>query len=459
MAAPVPSVRAPRAIIAPDQPLADAVRTTLATGVAGMTYYEPTAIAGEIEPVHQIRVAVRRLRATVQLCAGALHGSRVRTYKRDLPWLGQAAGAVRDCDVIEALIRECGGRLDPALAGALTPLCDALAIGRRAAHAAFVEELRTKRYAQMCDRLAHPLLRRALPATAAGCSAPAMIAPIARSVRKAGKRIGGDAPPELFHRLRVRIKRLRYALEMLAEMGAKRSRKALLRLEQMQELLGMHQDVVSTTAWLRAYAADAGPVPPETLMAAGAIIQALVMRREKLAARARRRWRKIVRSGVLDDALKEVSRAAEQRLESARRAEAESARQAEAARQAAAASAAQIDADKDPDRLAVVGVGESVAQVPPQSEVPLFATKLSPENAALPPQDSSIGEVAPPPAHNEPTPAPDESRPVSSDASNPVAPAAGVAATPQPIGVTPEVNAATPEAGDVPPITPILTNG
>src|SRR5216684_2450317 len=121
MDAPPTSTRTPRTVIAPDLPLGDAVRLTLATATASMMCHEAAAIAGEIESVHQMRVATRRLRAAVQLFAGAIHGSRVRIYKRDLPWLGQAAGAVRECDVIEALIRECGERLDPALAGALTP--------------------------------------------------------------------------------------------------------------------------------------------------------------------------------------------------------------------------------------------------------------------------------------------------------------------------------------------------
>src|ERR1700693_5503559 len=112
MAAPMPPARVPRAVIAPDLPLADAVRLTLTTAVAAMRYHEAAAIAGEIEPLHQMRVAARRLRATVQLFAGAIHGSRMRIDKRDLPWLGRAAGAVRECDVIEALIRDCGGRLD-----------------------------------------------------------------------------------------------------------------------------------------------------------------------------------------------------------------------------------------------------------------------------------------------------------------------------------------------------------
>jgi CHAD domain-containing protein len=402
MAAPAPSARAQRAVIAPDLPLADAIRLTLATAVTAMMHHEAAAIAGEIEPLHQMRVATRRLRATVQLFAGAIHGSRLRIYKRDLPWLGQMAGAVRECDVIEALIRECGGRLDPALAGALTPLCDALAANRKTEHAGFVAELRAKRYAQMCERLANPLLRRAIPANGAGCNAPAMIAPIAASARRAGRRIGREEPPELLHRLRVRIKRLRYALEMLFEMGGKRSRKALMRLEQMQELLGVHQDVVSTIGWLRTYAGNAGAVAPETLMAVGAMLQALVMRREKLAARARRRWRKIVRSGIIGDALEEISRAAEQRLESAREAE--------------AARTPQIETGHDPRGAAPAIVHEDpqLAQNQPPGEDPAFA-------------------------HNEHPLA------AESGATDSVTPAAGAIATPEP--------------ADARPSTPIPTNG
>jgi CHAD domain-containing protein len=326
-----PPTRTPRALIAPASPLDKAARFALAIGVAAMKQHETAAIAGEIEPLHQMRVSARRLRATVQLFAGVIHGSRVNIYQRDLPWLGRAAGAVRECDVIEALIRDCGKHLDPTLATALTPLTAVIAASRDAEHARFVEDLRSPRYERMCTRLADPLLRRALPATDAGCNAPAMLAPLARSVRKAGKRIVRDAPPELFHRLRVRIKRLRYALEMLVEMGGKRSRKAVMRLERMQELLGLHQDAVSTAAWLRAYATGADGVAPETLMAVGATLQTLVERRQQLATRAYRRWRKIVRSGVIDEALKEISAAADQRLGSIRAARAEAEREAHAA--------------------------------------------------------------------------------------------------------------------------------
>lgn len=331
MDASAPSPRALKATVAPDLAIAEAARLTLATGVAAMKQHEAAAIAGDIEALHQMRVGTRRIRASVQLFAGVIHGSRMRIYKRDLPWLGQAAGSVRDCDVMEALLRDCGHHLEPALATASASIADAISTRRDAEHARFVAQLRTPRYTQMCARLADPLLRRALPSTDAGCNAPAMIAPIARSVRKAGKRIARNAPPALFHRLRVRIKRLRYALEMLIELGGKRSRKALMRLEQMQELLGVHQDTVTATAWLREYALGEQGVAAETLMAVGATIQMLVDRRQQLATRAYRQWRKTIHSGVINDALEEISVAAERRLEVVREAQAEAERQARAA--------------------------------------------------------------------------------------------------------------------------------
>jgi CHAD domain-containing protein len=370
MAASAPPSRAPRAVIVPDLPIADAARLAMATGVAAMMHHEAEALAGEIEPLHQMRVAARRLRATVQLFAGVIHGSRLATYKRDLPWLGREAGAVRECDVIEALIRDCGLKLDPALAGGLTPLIDTIAASRDADLARFANDLRTRRYGKMCERLVDPLLRRALPVTDVGCNSASMIEPISRSVRKAGKHLSRGAPPELFHRLRVRIKRLRYALEMMAEMGGKRAQKALMRLEEMQELLGLQQDVVATVAWLRTYAGNAKDVPPETMMAVGAILQMLVEEREKLAARAYRKWKKVAHSGVIEDALAEISHAARHRLESAR--------DAQAATQAQAA--AELDAQADPVDDPPLEV-EDPMPADAESDAPVAATPADRDDA------------------------------------------------------------------------------
>jgi CHAD domain-containing protein len=369
-------ISVPRALIAADSSIADSARLALAAGLAALKHQETAAMAGEIEPVHQMRVSLRRLRATVGLFATVIHGSRRRVYERELKWLGRAAGGLRDCDVMGELLRDGSAHIDPAFAPALAPVARALAGRRDAELSLFAQDLRTKRYQRMCELFAVPLLRRALPATDVGCYAPAMIAPIASKVRKAGKGItAADVPPALFHRLRVRVKRLRYAFEMLSGMGGKRVRRALARLEQMQELLGAHQDLVATLAWLRAYAESAEAVAPETLIAVGALMQTLGERRWKLATQTYRRWRKLSREEFINDALKEITRLAERRLDSYREAQAANARQAqaEADRDTPAAPATSADAvpDLSPNQIvADIVIADPIAPTPVDASAP-----------------------------------------------------------------------------------------
>jgi CHAD domain-containing protein len=63
----------------------------------------PRALAGEEEPVHQMRVAGRRLRVALPLLAKGPEGRRVRRAGRVLRQLTRAAGAGRDLDVSVAL--------------------------------------------------------------------------------------------------------------------------------------------------------------------------------------------------------------------------------------------------------------------------------------------------------------------------------------------------------------------
>jgi CHAD domain-containing protein len=383
---------APRALVAPDSSIADSARLALAGGVTALKHYETAAVAGEIEPVHQMRVSVRRLRATIRLFATVIHGARKRIYERELKWLGQAAGGVRDCDVMAELLRDCSAHLEPTLAESLTPVVKALAARRATELSRFVDDLRTKRYARMCERLADPLLRRAVPAIDVGCYAPVMIAPIARKVRKADKRIAAaDVPPALFHRLRVRVKRLRYAFEMLPGMCGKRSRKALARLEQMQELLGAHQDLVATLAWLRNYAGGAHDVAPETLMAVGALVQTLGERRQKLAVQTYRRWRKVARAGVIKDALNEISRLAQRRLESNREAQAEADRQKQTQTERQAPAENEHPAQAEAERQLPTASTADADALPyaPRNHVTAEAVASAPGASTPPPSDDA----------------------------------------------------------------------
>ena len=302
-------VRPSKIVLSPDDPLGAAARAAITQGVEALRQMQPGAIAGDVESLHQLRVAARRLRAAIELFAGVLHGSRVRVYKRDLPWLGQAAGMVRECDVAGDLIRARSAKLDPQMAEALAPIYDALAERRKAEHQAFVAITNSKRYVLLTERLSQPMIRKVEAGITVRGKAALMIRPIARGVVRVGSRLAEDSPPQLFHRLRVRVKRLRYSLEMLTPLGGKRHKKALARLEAMQEILGLYQDGIATVAWLRSHC-DSGAVSPATLLAAGALIQSLLKRQRKLAGRCLKRWKRVERNGIIREAIAEIGRKA-----------------------------------------------------------------------------------------------------------------------------------------------------
>jgi CHAD domain-containing protein len=302
-------VRPSKIALSPDDPLGAAARAAIVQGVEALKQMQAGAIAGDVESLHQLRVATRRLRAAIELFTGVLHGSRVRIYKRDLPWVGQAAGMVRECDVAGDLIHARSAKLDPQMVDALAPIYEALAERRKAEHEAFVAITNSKRYVLLIERLSLPMIRKVDAGITVRSRAAVMMRPIARSAVRAGSRLAEDSPPEWFHRLRVRVKRLRYALEMLTPLGGKRHKKALARLEATQEILGLYQDGIATVAWLRSHC-DSGTVPPATLLAAGALIQSLLKRQRKLAARCLKRWKRVERSGIIREAIAEIGRKA-----------------------------------------------------------------------------------------------------------------------------------------------------
>jgi CHAD domain-containing protein len=233
-----------------------------------------------------------------------------------LPILGRAAGAVRDCDALAELLHKNSAALDPETARALIPAYQALADRRVAAMRALTTFLNSRRYQNLLVRLA-PTLTKTLPPTATILTrAPTLLQPVARAAGRAGARLASDSPPAVFHNLRTRLKRMRYAVEMLDQIAGKRTAKTLKKLRAMQEELGELQDLVTTSAWLREFA-RARALVPETLIATGALMQYLNQRQAKIADRAFRRWKKFEHSAGLSKALIEIGAVAHDRQSAA----------------------------------------------------------------------------------------------------------------------------------------------
>jgi CHAD domain-containing protein len=293
------------------QLLGDAAREAIVFGSGALERYRAAAGVGETEPIHQLRVTARRLRASLQLFGRVIHAAYVRTIERDLAWMAQAAGGAREPEITAGIFRSRAGKLDPALAASLETIHTTLSRERSEKLKQLSKVVESKRYRRILERLEHPRLRRVDADSLLAQRAASMLRPIARAVGRAGTDLDQSSAPITIHRLRVRVKRLRYAIEMLSGLGGKRCRKLLVRLEGLQELLGDLNDLSVAGGWLIKFAKTESAAP-DAVMAAGAMSQLLRKRSDKLARRSVKAWRKLEKCGAITDAINEIRRSGKQ---------------------------------------------------------------------------------------------------------------------------------------------------
>ena len=199
------------------------------------------AQAGKPAALHQLRVAVRRLRSAFSLFKPALAGPERDGIAHDLRWIAGLLGRARDIDVVLAA-------REPRPAGADRRR---LKSERLAAYEAVVEALRGPRLPALILDLV------AWAETGAWRRSELARRPILgfsderlgrrwRKVRKGGRDIAAMSPEER-HRLRIETKRLRYATEFMAALAAKgrrKHRRAFADLLQiLQDRLGELNDI------------------------------------------------------------------------------------------------------------------------------------------------------------------------------------------------------------------------
>ena len=284
-------------ILSPDDGAALAARVVVRFHLRAFARQEQPARAGDVEGVHELRVATRRLRAALRFFAPVLPAKFVENMRHEVKWLASAIGAVRDLDVLGQLVTARAPRLDPDVRSALGPLAVYIHDRRAAAHDALVAALDSARCRRLLDRLSS--FTESMPPRRTqetlGAVAPSLLRPLLRAVLSTGRSIGDDTKPEALHRLRVRGKRLRYALETLRGLGGKHVGKMLRRLTVLQDVIGEHRDAFTAMSRLRAYA-ETAEVPPATILAVGALIEGFSRRAVKLRRRFPETWRRLDRS-------------------------------------------------------------------------------------------------------------------------------------------------------------------
>jgi CHAD domain-containing protein len=203
----------------------------------------PAVIGVEAEALHDFRVAVRRTRSGLKYSAGLLPPKQRKRFQEAFSRLQDVTGPARDYEVWMASLPD-----DDPLRLVLAGYYD---VARREAVTALESRHTKKLLARWHTALAD------LPDGNAAVSSEESIGKQHRLVMEVAATAGVDADATELHRLRKRVKELRYLIELFVEPGNRPLRKPLKKL---QDALGDVQDVAVQRAWLNEHADEVGPV-------------------------------------------------------------------------------------------------------------------------------------------------------------------------------------------------------
>jgi len=268
------------------------VQAAIARSVRRFLEHAPAVVLDEDpEGVHQARVATRRLRSDLRVFRPFLDRSWADGLRSDLRWLTDVLGGVRDLDVM-------GERFTEMLPSVPTPelesaqeILAALQEERAAAVTAVIEAFREPFYVDLLDRLVDAAAGPPMRAEA-NAIAPGRLIELTRKpwkkLRRAVDALPEKPSPDELHRLRIRTKRARYAAEAVADLGGESAELFSVALEELQDVLGEHQDAVVAARWLRG-------LEQHLALAAGELIGFEIERANRSAEDWRDIWRSLNR--------------------------------------------------------------------------------------------------------------------------------------------------------------------
>jgi CHAD domain-containing protein len=239
------------------------------------------------DPIHDTRVAIRRLRSTIRVFGKLLDRTAAEHVDEELKWFAGLLGEVRDRQVQRRRFGKVLADWPPELV--LGPVANRINSELQS------EQLRARK--EVKEAMASPRYldilvilqqwRTQVPATTEP-SAERLHKRAIKAERKADRRLAaavdvGDGA--LLHGARKAAKRARYAAELRRPIdGSAAAKKAEKHFKRIQRVLGEHQDSVVASDALRRFALTAGTTPGENGFTYG-----LLYAREKQIADAARK--------------------------------------------------------------------------------------------------------------------------------------------------------------------------
>lgn len=244
-------------VLAADMSVAEAFAHIVGHLADVILHYAPTAAAGHggPEPVHQMRVATRRLRSAIAVFSRAIGGADIALADAGLKQLARTLGPARDWDVFTSGTGAAVGR---AFAGdeAVGKLLDDAERQRVSGYDALRHFVDAPEFRQLGIRLALIAARFDSEIGAAGHSSvdePEALKSLpefaCRALSRRLKRLIAEGPDidhldtSALHDIRLRAKRLRYACEFFSPVFShKATRRFIRRLSVLQDRLGTLND-------------------------------------------------------------------------------------------------------------------------------------------------------------------------------------------------------------------------
>jgi CHAD domain-containing protein len=229
----------------PDDPVSTAVKASIAAAAKRIISHDPAARTGDPEGVHQMRVAVRRLRSDLRMFAAILDPVWSQELTAELRWLGDVLGPARDADVLIDRLRSDSADLGDAIG----PIFEEMERWRSAAAITLKAGIGDSRYVALLDRLLRDLAEpNVLSEASDACRRvmPRLVAETWRPFAHKARGVNSDSADEELHAVRILAKRTRYAAEAAAQCLGPESAREAVRFakgaEEIQNILGEHQD-------------------------------------------------------------------------------------------------------------------------------------------------------------------------------------------------------------------------
>jgi triphosphatase len=278
-----------------DETAGEGFRHIVASGLGHLLANQAAAGSGNVEGVHQMRVAIRRLRAALMLFEPHLEPHIAARFEAELRRIGQVFGAARDWDVFCTEILP--SAVEDAESANWVELLRAPAEARcKQAHIQFNLELDAPSFTAFVLGMAawvedgrrhRRLLGEKELDTPLAQIAPGLLDRLARKVDKRGRHIERRSDIKL-HALRKSHKKLRYAVEYLAPLYPHKAVKAYVRrCKDVQQSLGAINDAAAATR-LAEGLAEGNRV--DLAAALGVLAQHLERRRQKARRDLEENW-------------------------------------------------------------------------------------------------------------------------------------------------------------------------